>query len=126
MTKIILLWTALLWMTFGPVSGQTRGDRLLGKWVSEDRTKTVEIAVKNGRYAAKMIESNIKGEIGMLILWDLKYDSNTEEWADGKVQLPGMSHSASCYARLDGNKLTVTGYHGIRLFGSSQTYTRKN
>lgn len=125
MTKVITLCIVFLILTVGNLFAQNNSDQILGKWVSEDNTRTVEVFKEGGKYFAKIIEAKNKKQIGTLIVLGLQYDNKEKEWSDGEVQLPEMSHSASCYVKLKGDKLMITGYHGLRLFGSSQTYNRK-
>ena len=125
MTKVIMLCIVFLILTVSNLFAQNNSDQILGKWVSEDNAKTVEVFKEGGKYSAKIIEAKNKKQIGTLIVWGLQYDNEEKEWSEGEVQLPEMSHSASCYAKFKGDKLIITGYHGLRLFGSSQTYSRK-
>lgn len=125
MTKVIMLCIVFLILTVGNLIAQNNSDQILGKWVSEDNAKTVEVFKEGGKYSAKIIEAKNKKQIGTLIVWGLQYNNRGKEWSDGEVQTPDMSHSASCYVTLKGDKLMITGYHGLRLFGSSQTYIRK-
>lgn len=125
MTKVIKLCIVFLILTVGNLFAQNDGDQILGKWVSEDNTKTVEVFKEDGKYSAKIIEPKNKNQIGTIVVWGLQYDNEEKEWSEGEVQLPDMSHSASCYVKLKGNKLMIAGYHGLRLFGLSQTYSRK-
>ena len=125
MIKVIPLCTVFLFLTVGNLFAQNNSDQILGEWVRADNTKTVEVFKENDKYSAKIIETKNKQQLGKLIVWGLQYDNKEKEWSDGEVQLPDMSHSASCYVKLKGEKLIITGYHGLRLFGSSQTYSRK-
>lgn len=125
MLKATSLSIVFLFLTVTNLFAQNNGGQILGKWISEDNNRTVEVFKTNGKYSAKIIDAKNKQEIGKLIIWELQYDDAEKEWSGGQVQLPDMSHSASCYVKLKGDKVIITGYHGLRLFGSSQTYNRK-
>lgn len=125
MTKVISLCIVFLNLSVGNLFAQSNCDQILGKWVSLDKTRTVEVFKKNGKYSAKIIDAKDKLQVGKVIVWGLQYDKQEKEWSDGEVQTSDMSHSASCYVKLKGDKLMITGYHGLRLLGSSQTYSRK-
>lgn len=125
MTKVIPLCVVFLILTVGNLFAQNNSDQILGKWFSEDNTRTVEVFKENGKYSAKIIDAKDKLQVGKLIVWGLQYDNQEKEWSGGEVQLPDMSHSASCYVKLKNDKVIITGYHGFRLLGSSQTYSHK-
>ena len=125
MPKVISLCIVFLILTLGNSFAQNNSDQILGKWVSEDKARTVEVFKENGKYSAKIIDAKNKLQVGKLIVWGLQYDNQEKEWSGGEVQLPDMSHSASCYVKLKNDKIIITGYHGFRLWGSSQTYSRK-
>jgi len=123
--KVIPICVVFLTLIVGSSFVQNNSDQILGKWFSEDNTKTVEVFKENGKFSAKIIDAKDKVQVGKIIVWDLQYDNNEKEWSGGEVQLPEMSHPASCYVKLKGEKIIITGYHGFRIFGSSQTYSRK-
>lgn len=124
-TKKTSFLIVFLFLAIGNLFAQNNGDQIIGKWISEDNNRTVEVYKTNGKYSAKIIAAKSKQEIGKLIIWGLQYNESEKEWSDGQVQLPDMSHSAACYVKLKGSKVIITGYHGLRIFGSSQTYNRK-
>jgi hypothetical protein len=123
--KNILCGIYLIIFPFDGLIAQNNGDQILGKWVNETKTRTVEVFKNNGKYSAKIIDSINKKEEGKLIVWGLQYQPADKEWSNGEVQLPDMTHSASCYAVLKGKKIIITGFHGLRYFGNSETYNRK-
>lgn len=124
-TKKTSFLIVFLFLAIGNLFAQNNGDQIIGKWISEDNNRTVEVYKTNGKYSAKIIDAKNKQEIGKLIIWGLQYNESDKEWSDGQVQLPDMSHLAACYVKLEGSKVIITGYHGLRIFGSSQTYNRK-
>lgn len=125
MIKIVFFYLTFQFLLISNLFAQSNSDKIIGKWISEDNNRTVEVYKVNDKYSAKIIDAKSKQEIGKLIIWGLQYNETDKEWSNGQVQLPDMSHSASCYAKLKEDKVIITGYHGLRLFGSSQTYNRK-
>lgn len=123
--KAISVSIVFLLMTVNHLFAQNNADKIIGTWIDEAETRTVEVFKTNGKYSGKIVDAKNKQEIGKLIIWDLQYMDADKEWSDGEVQLPDMSHPANCYVTLKGDKVKITGYHGIRWFGSSQTYSRK-
>ena len=105
---------------------QNSSDDIVGKWKNTKTKMTVEVYKTNNKYSAKIISAPDKSQIGKVIIWDLVFDKDEFEWNSGKVQLPNMAHSASCFVKLkDLNTVNITGYHGLRLFGSTETYYRE-
>lgn len=123
--KAITMSIVFICFTISNSFAQNNCDQILGNWISKDNNRTVEVYKTNGKYSARIIDAKNKQEIGKVIIWGLQYNVAEKEWSGGEVQLPDMSHSASCYVKLKGDKVIITGYHGLRIFGSSQTYNRK-
>lgn len=109
-------------------SAQTMADDITGKWVLADGTAQIQVIKEGDKYTGKITwvkEVSAKADIGKTVLWDLKFDKGDKEWNKGEIQMPDMSHSASCYIRLkDKNTGIVTGYHGLRMFGKSKVLKR--
>tara|TARA_R110002049_G_scaffold307901_2_gene510096 strand:- start:1900 stop:2106 length:207 start_codon:yes stop_codon:yes gene_type:complete len=68
MIKVIPLCIVFLFLTVGHLFAQNNSDQILGKWVSEDNTKTVDVFKENGKYSAKIIDSKNKQQIRTLIV----------------------------------------------------------
>ena len=122
--KVVPIYIVFICSAVANLITQNNGNQILDKWISDDKTMMVEVFKENSKYSAKIIEAKNKQDIGKLIVWGLLYNDVEEEWSGGKVKLPDMKHSANCYVKVNNDKLIITGYHGLRLFGSSQTYSR--
>lgn len=105
---------------------QNNADDILGTWKSADNQRTVEIYKQsNNFYSAKIVASKGENEINQVVIRNLSYDSKENEWSNGYLKLPGMSHEADCFIVLKNNVTAkITGYHGWRIFGSSEIYKR--
>ncbi|WP_420575377.1 DUF2147 domain-containing protein [Ekhidna sp.] len=108
------------------VIAQKGPDSIVGNWVSSDGVRTVRVYKEKDKYKADIIKSNNPEETGKLILWNLVYDLESREWNDGKIQLPGMSHEVDCFIEMNKkDTMKITGYHGWRIFGSSEVYIKE-
>lgn len=102
-------------------------DDITGKWMSPDNSVTIEVYKKGKTYSAKIIEAKDEKLISKVIIWGLKYDTETNEWKEGKVKKPDMKHSAKCFVTLENkNTLLITGYHGLKIIGKTETWKRNN
>ena len=118
---LLLVFISFTSMAFS----QTSTDDIVGKWTNSKSSMTVEVFKNDKTYSAKIINATDKNQIGKIIIWNLEFDKSDKEWNNGEVKLPDMKHSASCYVKMtDINTVKITGYHGIRLFGSTETYYR--
>uniref|UniRef100_UPI00404B96B7 sterol desaturase family protein n=1 Tax=Flavobacterium sp. TaxID=239 RepID=UPI00404B96B7 len=108
------------------VFSQTDTDNIIGKWTKDKSSLTVEVFKKEKTYSVKITDAEEKIQINKIIIWNLEYDSKNNEWNNGELQLPDMTHSVSCYIKMkDKNTLKITGYHGLKIFGSSEIYHKK-
>ena len=74
----------------------------------------------------KIINAFDKSQIGKVIICNLVFNKAKSEWNSGEVQLLNTAHSASCNIKLkDIETANITGYHGLRLFGSTEKYYRE-
>ncbi len=105
---------------------QVSSNDIIGKWKNTKTSKSVEVYKTNDTYSAKIINAIDKSQTGKVIIWNFTFDKAKFEWNGGEVQLPNMAHSANCYIKLrDINTASITGYHGLLLFGSSEKYYRE-
>lgn len=94
--------------------------------MSADSTRTVRVYNVDDKYKAEIVRSYKPEELGKLILWDLVYDEQAEEWNDGKIKLPDMSHEVDCFIKMiNTDSIKITGYHGWRILGSSEVYLKE-
>lgn len=85
----------------------------------------------DGTYAAKIVwlkdPKNIEN-IGMIFMKGLMYNSEKQEYQDGKINYPGKSGTFKTSVHLtDDNKIMkMRGYVGIPLFGVTVRWTRED
>lgn len=123
-SKFLLILPLILF--FKSIYGQSPND-IIGMWENSDKKIVIELFKTNNTFSAKVIQSTTASHIGRVIVWDLKYNPKENEWSGGYVQKPEMEHSASCFIVLNAaNSITITGYHGLRIFGKSEKFFRKD
>jgi uncharacterized protein (DUF2147 family) len=122
-------------------------DQIVGKWKTiDDETgqpkSIIEIYKKDGKYYGKIIQLltdknsdgvcrtcegkyKDKNIIGLVILKDLVFDADDQEWEDGTIMDPKNAKEYSVYLKLEGpGKLKVRGYIGFSLIGRTQYWYR--
>ncbi|NPA46008.1 MAG: DUF2147 domain-containing protein [Chlorobi bacterium] len=122
-------------------------DQIVGRWKTiDDETgkakSIIEIYKKDGKYYGRIVqlltEENKDGVcrtcegkyknkniIGLVILKDLEYDADDEEWTGGTIMDPKNAKEYSVYlALVEPNKLKVRGYIGFSLIGRTQYWYR--
>jgi len=143
MKKLLFLLTGLVMASF-TLHAQ---DQIVGRWKTiDDETgkpkSIIEIYKKDGKYYGRIVqlltEENKDGVcrtcegkykdkniIGLVILKDLEYDADDEEWEDGTIMDPKNAKEYSVYlALVEPNKLKVRGYIGFSLIGRTQYWYR--
>ncbi len=122
--KLISILLLYIGLTVNAIA-QKRPDSIVGKWVSPDDVRTVRVFKEDNKYKADIIKSNNPDEIGKLILWNLVYDAEAREWNNGQIKLPGMAHEVDCYIKMMSlDLIKITGYHGLRVLGKSELYSK--
>lgn len=140
---IAVIALCLSWVLSGP--GLASPISPVGEWMSIDDDGETPVSIiriyESGDTLAARVVKIIKegadpkalctacqGELkdkpiaGMRILWGMQADG--EEWSGGQILDPDSGESYSCILKLDGEKLIVRGYIGIKAFGRSQTWRR--
>lgn len=144
--KGIITLTALLIIHAPKKDAAT--DQILGRWMAEDKNLEVEVFKVKDRYAAKVIwfDCSAPGTppmsehfdtenpnpklrsrpwLGMVVVNDLHYDAQKNEWSGGNIYDPNSGHTFKSVARLNSpQKLVVRGYWGIEFFGKSLNFKR--
>lgn len=130
--------------------GQSEKERIIGIWWNEEFTTRIEVFENNEKFYGKIIwlknDANTDGTsprldsenpekelqtrriLGLLILKNLVWDADDNEWNDGEIYSPAHGKSFSCYAQLtQENKLFLKGYVlGLPFLGASTVWTRYN
>jgi len=119
------MFTVVLLLCSSVVFAQGSADDIVGIWKPENGNKRIELYKRDNQYVGKIVYSKTPDEIGKEIIWNLVFDKKQQEWNNGQLQLPEMDHAVDCYVTLeDGSVAKITGYHGWRIFGSSEVYVK--
>jgi len=130
MKKQILICSAFFAMIAATMSlqgshAQQPADELIGTWKNSSQNMSVRVFKQFGKYHAEILATTNAADVGKRIIWELSYDVENREWSNGYVQLPSMNHLAKCYVKMENHdEAIITGYHGVRLLGSTQRYQR--
>ena len=137
MKKLII--SAILVLCTVMAFAQTNdADRILGTYLSENKTGKVEVTKQNGKYIGTLVWTSIEGAKdeknpdaalktrtlkGTVILKDMTYDNGI--WKNGTIYDPesGNTYKATIKLKSDGN-LTLRGYIGVPAFGRNSVWTR--
>ena len=122
-----LLVILLLTLSKGAFS-QHASDDLIGKWSIDDGSKIISVEKAGERYIGTIAwvrDNKLQAEVGKKVMWDLRFNSKNNEWADGEIQMPDMTHPADVFIKFKSKDvITVTGYHGLRLFSQSKSFKK--
>lgn len=137
MKKLII--SAILVLCTVMAFAQTNdADRILGTYLSENKTGKVEVTKQNGKYIGTLVWTSIEGAKdeknpdaslkkrtlkGAVILKDMTYDNGI--WKNGTIYDPesGNTYKATIKLKPDGN-LTLRGYIGVPALGRNSVWTR--
>ena len=137
MKKLII--SAILVLCTVMAFAQTNdADRILGTYLSENKTGKVEVTKQNGKYIGTLVwtavedakdEKNPDASLkkrtlkGVVILKDMTYDNGI--WKNGTIYDPesGNTYKATIKLKSDGN-LTLRGYIGVPALGRNSVWTR--
>ena len=137
MKKLII--SAILVLCTVMAFAQTNdADKILGTYLSENKTGKVEVTKQNGKYIGTLVWTSIAGAKdeknpdaslkkrtlkGVVILKDMTYDNGI--WKNGTIYDPesGNTYKATIKLKSDGN-LTLRGYIGVPALGRNSIWTR--
>ena len=137
MKKLII--SAILVLCTVMAFAQTNdADKILGTYLSENKTGKVEVTKQNGKYIGTLVWTSIAGAKdeknpdtalktrtlkGTVILKDMTYDNGI--WKNGTIYDPesGNTYKATIKLKSDGN-LTLRGYIGVPALGRNSIWTR--
>lgn len=137
MKKLII--SAILVLCTVMAFAQTNdADRILGTYLSENKTGKVEVTKQNGKYIGTLVWTSVAGAKdeknpdaslkkralkGVVILKDMTYDNGI--WKNGTIYDPesGNTYKATIKLKSDGN-LTLRGYIGVPALGRNSIWTR--
>jgi uncharacterized protein (DUF2147 family) len=141
MSKLTILFLSLL------ISATViANDAIVGIWSSDSGKALVQIYRVNDKYYGKVVQlknpmdetgalkvdkknpdPTLKSKpiVGLIVLRDLVYNEDDDEWTNGKIYNPDDGKIYKCLIKLkDDNTMDVRGYIGISCFGKSQTMYR--
>ncbi|HBX52599.1 MAG: SIGNAL peptide protein [Bacteroidetes bacterium GWF2_33_38] len=128
--------------------GQT--DKVLGVWLSEEKTGKVEIYKKADKYFGKVVwispSKYVNGEpkkdvenpdvklrtrsvLGIENLKNFVYDADDKEWDNGTIYDPQNGTTYDCYMWFEDNNfntLFIRGYVGFSLIGRTTEWTKSS
>ena len=122
-------------------------DKILGKWIADEKILTIEVYKRSEEYRARIIsfrdhhnkipsdqrldernpdpQKRNRRMIGMDVLTGLNFDSSEMKWADGKIYDAASGKSYSALLVIDDRgKLLVRAYKGISILGKTLSFHR--
>ena len=141
--RIILL---LCLFTVAKTFAQTpEADKILGVWLSEDKTGKIDVYKSEGKYFGKLIWGKTMYEPGgitsrkdvknkdeklrsrnlkdLIMLYDFTYHDGA--WDGGQIYDPYSGKTYRCSLKLKDSKLNIRGYIGVSLFGRTSVWERE-
>ena len=119
-------------------------DKILGVWLSEDKTGKIDIYKAKGKYFGKLIwgktmyepngitsrkdvknkDEKLRGRNlkDLIMLYDFTYHDSV--WDGGEIYDPYSGKTYSCTLKLKDGKLNIRGYIGVSLFGRTSVWER--
>ena len=120
MQKIILMVTGLLFSL--NIFAQTTHDKILGKWINEDKTRIIEFVKSGDAYDAIIRKAEDNSIVGKKQITALKA-TGTASFVDGTLHIIKKGKTAKCTASLSGDtKLYLKASYGV--MSKSQTWTK--
>ncbi len=141
-----IVFTLLL--ALSPIGAEAQqNDKITGVWYNEEKDAKIPVYRNGNKYFGKIIwlknntnsdgstpkldtknpdPSRRKNRIeGTIILRNLEWDADDEEWDDGEIYDPKTGNEYSLYAKLQKpDELYLKGYIGFSLIGRSTVWTR--
>ena len=107
---------------------QARPDDIVGRWINVPKQNlTIEVYKDNVHYYGKIINSDDeqKKPIGFVLLNNLKYDPDSQNWTGGTVKDPNSQRNYSASAQINSESiLEVDVYKGLKVFGTTKKFRR--
>jgi uncharacterized protein (DUF2147 family) len=138
-TPFILLLTLI--NAFGQ---KTKGNQILGAWLSEDKDVKVEIYKSGDHYFGKLVwgkemyeadgktsRKDVENKDQKLRSRNLKdlimlsnFTYHDDVWDGGEIYDPRNGSTYNCILKLKDDRLDIRGYIGISLFGKTTVWER--
>lgn len=134
----ILLTFTTLTFTISAFAQTGNADKVLGTYMSENKTGKVQVTKQGGKYIGTLVWTSIEGAKdeknpdaalksrtlkGTVILKDMVYADGM--WKNGTIYDPESGNTYKATIRLKPNgDLTLRGYIGVPALGRNSTWTR--
>lgn len=108
---------------------QHNTDAIISKWLKIPKEDLIiEVYKTKGEYRGKITRSknnDKKKPVGFIILDNLRYNSKSKKWENGKIHNPasGKTYAATAKLKSDG-LLEVSGYMGFSFLGTKRSFRR--
>jgi uncharacterized protein (DUF2147 family) len=144
MKKLRMIFLLCLLAATKTVAQTPEADKILGVWLSEDKTGKIDVYKANGKYFGKLIwgktmyepdgttsrkdvknkdeKLRVRNLKDLVMLYDFSY--RDEAWDGGQIYDPYSGKTYSCTLKLKDGKLNIRGYVGVSLFGRTSVWER--
>jgi uncharacterized protein (DUF2147 family) len=145
MKKIRIIILLCLFTAAKTFAQSPEADKILGVWLSEDKTGKIDVYKANGKYFGKLIwgktmcepdgttsRKDVKNKDeklrsrnlkDLVMLYDFTYHDGA--WEGGQIYDPYSGKTYSCTLKLKDSKLNIRGYIGVSLFGRTSVWERE-
>jgi len=139
-----MVWLLCVFAATRALAQTPEADKILGVWLSEDKTGKIDVYKANGKYFGKLIwgktmyepdgttsRKDVKNKDeklrtrnlkDLVMLYDFTYHDNV--WDGGEIYDPYSGKTYSCTLKLKEEKLNIRGYIGVSLFGRTSVWER--
>lgn len=144
MKKIRIILLLCLFIVAKTFAQTPEADKILGVWLSEDKTGKIDVYKAEGKYYGKLIwgktmyepdgttsRKDVKNKDEKLRSRNLKdlimlndFTYHDEAWDGGQIYDPYSGKTYSCTLKLKDSKLNIRGYVGVSLFGRTSVWER--
>ncbi|CAN5317444.1 DUF2147 domain-containing protein [soil metagenome] len=143
MLRILFLFVTVTCFT----SSTWVANDLTGVWLNKDKDSHIKIFASGGKFFGQIVwlkepidtvtkkpkldkhnpdtKFQNRPVMNLIILKNLEFDVDDQEWSDGNVYDPKSGHDYSLTCKLkDKNTMELRGYMGISLLGRTDIWTR--
>ncbi len=144
--KFAVVLSLILTFAMGQLMAQNGADKIVGKWLNEEKDAKVEIYKQGDKFfgkivwlkdpnredgSAKLDDENPDVKLqsrpikGLLMLTSFVFDGD-DEWEDGEIYDPKSGKTYSCYMEFEDDLLKIKGYIGVKWVGRTTYWTSAN
>ncbi|MEL6719704.1 MAG: DUF2147 domain-containing protein [Bacteroidota bacterium] len=137
MKKMVFLFFSLSVTTTIASAQTSKGDFVIGKYLSPDKVGQIEVFKRNGKYYGRTICCNekrmdvknpnpalrVRSRIGIEFIHDFEFDGDNE-YINGTIYNPEDGRTYSAKMWLDGKELNMRGYVGAPILGKTIVFTK--